>query len=121
MRILNDSFSLRKINPPVALGLFITLGTAFASPAQQPAAAPLDWHDTDRTLSIHADSQDKGKDVSRLRGHVEITYRGMKLTANEVTYNAASGEIVATGHVLFVDPRSHVVADEVHYNLRTEM
>ena len=59
--------------------------------------------------------------MSRLRGHVEVTYRGMKLTADEVTYNEASGEVVATGHVLFIDPRSHIVAAEVHYNVRTEV
>jgi len=121
MRNVNESFSLRKNSARVVVGLLVSVSMAFASPAQQPASAPLDLHNTDRTLSIHADSQDRGKDVSHLRGHVEITYRGMKLTANEVTYNAASGEIAATGHVLFVDPRSHVVADEVHYNLRTEM
>jgi LPS-assembly protein len=44
----------------------------------------------------------------------------MKLTADEVTYNEASGEVVATGHVVFNDPRSHIVADEAHYNVRTE-
>ena len=76
---------------------------------------------SDKTLSIRADSQDRGKDVSRLRGHVEVTYRGMKLTADEVTYNEASGEVVATGHVLFIDARSHIVAGEVHYNVRSEV
>ena len=51
---------------------------------------------------MHADTQERGEDLSRLRGHVQITFRGMKLTADEVTYNEASGEIVATGHVLFL-------------------
>jgi LPS-assembly protein len=51
---------------------------------------------------------------------VEVTYRGMKLTADEVTYDEASEEVVGTGHVLFIDPRSHIAADVVHYNVRTQ-
>jgi LPS-assembly protein len=120
MDIVNDSLSLPKSSARVALALLVALGLTFIASAQQQPSVPLDLRNSDRTLSIHADSQERGKDVSRLRGHVQMTYRGMKLTADEVTYNEASGEIVARGHVLFIDPRSHIVADEVHYNIRTE-
>jgi LPS-assembly protein len=105
----------------VVLGLLAALAMPCVAFAQQPTSVPLNLQNSDRTLSVHADSQERGKDVSRLRGHVEITYRGMKLTADEVTYNEASGEIVATGHVLFIDPKSHIVAREVHYNFRTDV
>ena len=120
MNIVNVSFSLRENSVRVALGFLVALGMALISSAQQRPTVPLDVQNSDRTVSIYADSQERSKDLSRLRGHVQVTYRGMKLTADEVTYNEASGEVVATGHVLFVDPRSHIVADEVHYNIRTE-
>jgi len=120
MDLVNVSFCLRKNSARVAFGLFMALGTASISAAQKQPSPPLDFQNPGRLVSIHADSQERGKDVSRLHGHVQVTYRGMKLTADEVTYHESSGEVVATGHVLFVDPRSHIVADEVHYNIRTE-
>jgi len=120
MNIVNDSFSLRKSSARVALGLLVALGITFTSSAQQQPPVPVNLRNSDRTVSIHADSQETSKSLSRLRGHVQVTYRGMKLTADEVTYNEASGEVVATGHVAFNDPRSHIVADEAHYNIRTE-
>jgi len=120
MNIVNVSLSLRKNSARVASGLLIALGMTFASSAQQQPPVPLNLRNSDRTLSIQADSQETSKGLSRLRGHVQVTYRGMKLTAGEVTYKEASGEVVATGHVVFDDPRSHIVADEAHYNIRTE-
>ena len=120
MNIVNVSFSLRKNSMRVALGVLVALGTALISSGQQQPSGPLDLQNSDKILSIHADSQERSRDLSHLRGHVQVTYRGMKLTADEVTYNEASGEVVATGHVLFTDPRSHIVANEVHYNVRTE-
>ncbi len=117
----NFSFSLRKPSARVVLLLLLASATPWAASAQQPPSASVKAQRSDKTLSIRADSQDRGKDVSRLRGHVEVTYRGMKLTADEVTYNEASGEVVATGHVLFIDARSHIVAGEVHYNVRSEV
>ena len=121
MDIVDLSFSLRKPSARVALVLLAALTIPFVASAQQPSSLPLKLQNSDKTLSIHADSQERGKDVSRLRGHVEVTYRAMKLTADEVTYNEASGEVVATGHVLFTDPSSHIVAGEVHYNVRSEV
>jgi len=104
----------------MAFGLFMALGTTLISAAQKQPAPSLGFQNSDRLVTIQADSQERGKDVSRLHGHVQVTYRSMKLTADEVTYHESSGEVVATGHVLFVDPRSHIVADEGHYNIRTE-
>lgn len=71
-------------------------------------------------LNIRADSQEKDKDSFRLHGHVEVTYQEMKLTADEASYEAASGEIAARGHVTFTEPDAHLEADEAHYNLRTQ-
>jgi LPS-assembly protein len=120
MNFLNVPFSRRKSSAPVPLGLFVALGMALISSAQQQSSVPLELGNPDKILSIRADSQEKAKDIDHLRGHVEVTYRGMKLTADDVTYDEASGEVVGTGHVLFIDARSHIAADEVHYNIRTQ-
>jgi len=120
MNFVNVLSSLGTSSARVALRLFVALGMALMSLAQQPPSIPLELQHSDKVLNIRADSQEKGKAVHRLRGHVEVTYRGMKLTADEVTYDEASGEVAGKGHVLFLDPRSHIAADEVHYNIRTE-
>ena len=120
MNFVNVLSYLRTSSARVAWVVSVALGAASMSSGQQPPAIPLELQKSDKVLTIRADSQEKGKDVHRLRGHVEVTYRGMKLTADQVTYNEGSGEVVGTGHVLFTDPRSHIAADEVHYNIRTE-
>ena len=71
-------------------------------------------------IVIQSDTQQKDKDVFHLRGHVNIVYEGMHLTADEVTFDESSGEMVARGHVVFNDPKSHLAADEVHYNVKTK-
>jgi LPS-assembly protein len=120
MNSVNRPFSRRKSSARVPLELFVALGTALISSAQQQPAVPLELGSPDRIITLRADSQERDKDIDRFRGHVEVTYRGMKLTADEVTYDGASGEVVGMGHVLFIDPRSHIAADEVHYNIRRQ-
>jgi len=120
MNIVYVLFSLRKNSARVALGLLVALGMTLTSPAQEQPPVPANLRNSDRTVSIHADSQEASKDQSRLRGHVRVTYRGMKLTADEVTYNEAAGEVEAMGHLVFDDPQCHLVADKGHYNIRTE-
>ena len=104
----------------VPLRLFVALGMAMMSSAQQQPFIPLEMQNSGKILTIRADSQEKGKDIYRLRGHVEVTYQEMKVTADEMTYDESAGELVGTGHVLFIDPRSHIASDEVHYNIRTQ-
>jgi len=120
MNFVNVSFSRRKSSARVPLGLFVALGMALISSAQQQPPVPLELQNLNTMLRIRADSQEGGKDTYHGRGHVEVVYHGMKLTADEVTYDGASGEVAGTGHVLFIDPRSHIAADEVHYNIRTQ-
>ena len=71
-------------------------------------------------VTIRADSQETDKDTSHLRGHVQVVYKDVRLTADEASYNSASGEVMARGHVIFDDATSHLVADEVHYNIVTQ-
>ena len=120
MNFVNVPFSVRTNIARVPLRLFVALGMAMMSSAQQQPSIPLEMQNSGKILTIRADSQEKGKDIYRLRGHVEVTYQEMKLTADEVTYDESAGELVGTGHVLFIDPRSHIAADEVHYNIRTQ-
>jgi LPS-assembly protein len=68
---------------------------------------------------VRADTQEKVQTTYHLRGHVEVTYREMKLTADEASYEESSGEVVARGHVTFSDPQSLLEADEAHYNVLT--
>jgi LPS-assembly protein len=73
-----------------------------------------------KEVLIRADSEQKDKDVYHLRGHVQIAYEGMRVTADEASYDDTTGDIMARGHVVFDDPKSHLVAEEVHYNIETQ-
>lgn len=86
----------------------------------QQVPLPSELQEAEETLKIQADSQEKDKQFYRLRGHVEVTYQDMKLTADEATYDDSSREIVARGHVTFTDPDTHLEADEAQYNVQTK-
>jgi LPS-assembly protein len=120
MNFVNVPFSRRTSSARVPLGVFVALGMALMSSAQQQPSVPLELRNSGKILTLRADSQEKDKDSYHLRGHVEVTYLQMKLTADELTYDEASGEVAGKGHVLFIDTRSHIAADEVHYNIRTQ-
>ncbi len=100
--------------------LLFTSGLASGSYSQQPCPAPSELPQPVSTLTIRADSQHKVKDMYYLRGHVLITYKDMKLTADRVDFNNATGEIVARGHVVLDDSKGHLEAPEAHYNVNTE-
>ncbi len=70
--------------------------------------------------TVRADSQQKDKDVYRFRGHVQLTYEDVRVTADEASIDYTSGDVIARGHVVFDDPTSHLAAEEVHYNFRTK-
>ena len=88
--------------------------------AQQLPAIPPEFQNKETTVTIRADSQQKIGDAYKLKGHVLINYRDMEVSADNATYDHASGEMVADGHVTFSDPRSHLEADEGHYNFVTQ-
>lgn len=55
-------------------------------PAQRPVAPGTQREaefSTANTVSIRADSQERDKTVYHLRGHVKVTYKEMKVTADE--------------------------------------
>ena len=102
---------------PAALALFLALVSHLHA---QQVPVSLDSKRPGKEVSIRADSQQKDKDTYHLRGHVQIVYEGMKVTADEASLDDASGDVMARGHVVFDDAKSHLVADEVHYNIQTE-
>ena len=71
---------------------------------------------------IRAREQEKKGDLYTLRGDVEIDYAGRTFRADEVTYDRATGEITATGHLIFDGgPHDeHLEASHGEYNVRTE-
>jgi LPS-assembly protein len=71
---------------------------------------------------IQARQQEKSGSVYHLRGEVVIRFRNLVLRGDEVTYDSASGEITAQGH-LVVDggPHDeHIEASHATYNVRRD-
>ncbi len=50
---------------------------------------------------IRADEQEKNQDIYKVRGHVEIRFRTYILHCDEAVYDSTTGQITATGHVVF--------------------
>jgi LPS-assembly protein len=88
--------------------------------AQDSGQAVTDFTTGNRSGSIRADSQQKIKDTYSAIGHVQITYGEIAVTADQATFNSASSDVEARGHVVFTDPEAHLEADYARYNLRTE-
>jgi LPS-assembly protein len=73
-------------------------------------------------VTIRAKEQTKTKNLYTLRGEVEIVYRDYTLRADEVTYDADTGQITASGH-LFAEggPNDErISASHGEYNLKTQ-
>ncbi|MCL5006243.1 MAG: hypothetical protein M1404_06880 [Acidobacteria bacterium] len=86
---------------------------------QQSPFTPRKAGEQTSTVTIHADSQEKNGNIYYLRGHVEVNYVGAAVTADEISYNDVTGEIVAKGHVTYTAPDAYLTADEAHYNVVT--
>ncbi len=73
-------------------------------------------------VTIQALQQEKAGDVYHLRGDVEVRFRRFVLRADDITYNTATGEITATGHVVFDGgPHDeHLEADRASYNVHSD-
>src|SRR5208337_3670940 len=50
---------------------------------------------------IRADEQEKSQDVYKVRGHVEIRFRNNDIHCDQATYDSTTGQITATGHVVY--------------------
>ena len=89
------------------------------SPSKPHLAGP---NEPGEEITIQASQQEKAGDVYRLRGDVEIRFRRFLLRGDDLTYNTVSGDITATGHVVFDGgPHDeHLEADHATYNVRTD-
>ena len=50
---------------------------------------------------IRADEQEKSQDIYKVRGNVEIRFRNNILHCDQATYDSTTGQITATGHVVY--------------------
>src|SRR5271165_2958935 len=68
---------------------------------------------------IRADEQEKIQDIYKVRGHVEIRFRTNILHCDEATYDSTTGQVTATGHVVFDGGthNEHLVATRATYDV----
>jgi LPS-assembly protein len=111
--------SLRPALMPSLLCLFFVFPTV--SLAQQaPCSVPSDPENVQTTLTLRADQYELVKNIFYGRGHVVMTYKDMRVTADRVTYDRSTGDVEARGHVTFDDSRGHLEAEYAHYNVYNE-
>lgn len=103
-----------------ALLLGILFSISWQAQAQQGCLIPPEFRNSQTTLTIHADSQEKVKDIYTLRGHVVMTYQDMRIAADLVSYDDSTGEVRARGHVVFDDSKGHLEADQAQYNVYSD-
>src|SRR5487761_258115 len=97
----------------IPLCLAITASVLFG----QQFEIPSDFQNPFTTVTFRADSQQEVKNLYKLLGHVEVTYRQARLTADQATYNGSTDEFDASGNVSFSDPKAHLEADQGSYNM----
>ncbi|MGH9405827.1 MAG: LPS-assembly protein LptD [Terriglobia bacterium] len=105
----------------VALVSLAVFAIALPLIAQQSCSDPPAFQSPETlTLNTSAASQQWVKGRFTAQGHVVITYRDMRIAADTVTYDDATHELDARGHVVLDDPSAHFEADSAHYNIVTD-
>ena len=68
---------------------------------------------------IRGDEQEKNQDIYKARGHVEIRFRTYILHCDEATYDSTTGQVIATGHVVFDGGphNEHIVGSHATYDV----
>jgi LPS-assembly protein len=107
-----------RLRLPALFSAMLT-GLALNLFGQQSPQIPLELQNKNSTVTTYADSTEKNGDLYELKGHVEVTYADTIVRADDVTYDSATGEIVAKGHVSYTALDAHLEADEAHYNVQT--
>jgi len=107
--------SVAGLDPPE-----LALEQAEQTPA--PPGSPLPSPLPDNQVLLRADEQEKEKNIFKAHGHVQVNYGKYVLRSDYATYDSNSGEITATGHVVFDGgPHDeHLEATHGTYNIRSE-
>ncbi|MGA2966806.1 MAG: LPS assembly protein LptD [Terriglobales bacterium] len=105
--------------PPAAT----TVSSAESAQATAPVRATVPAGQTEEPATIRAVQQEREGAIYHLRGDAEIDYRTYILRADEVTYNADTGDSELEGHVVLDGGPydEHVVASHGTYNIRTQI
>ncbi len=88
----------------------------------EPALPTAPGSQTEEPVTIRAVQQEKDRSIYHLRGESEIDYRTYILRADQITYNADTGDSELEGHVVLDGGPydEHVVASHGTYNIRTQ-
>ncbi len=105
--------------PPAATTFSVAENASATAPVLP--AAPADQ--TEEPVTMRAVQQEKDGSVYHLRGAAEIDYRNYILHADQITYNANTGDSELEGHVVLDGGPydEHVVASHGTYNIRTQI
>ncbi len=109
------------LQEPAALPLISTLDTAGMEAVAPLLAAP-EMTAAGEAVTIQARQQEKQGETYKLHGDVEIHLRGLIFKADDIVYDASSGEVVATGNVtLDGGPHDeHIAGSRAAYNVKNE-
>ena len=90
-----------------------------SGPQEGPERPALNVAPGRNEVLIRADQQEKNQDIYTARGHVEIRFAGNILHCDQATYDSSTGQVTATGHVVFDGGphNEHVVASRATYDV----
>ena len=105
--------------PPAATPVSAAESAAATAPNLPTAPAG----QTEEPVTMRAVQQEKDGSVYHLRGTAEIDYRTYILHADQITYNADTGDSELEGHVVLDGGPydEHIVASHGTYNIRTQI
>ena len=104
----------------VSMALVVCQQLSFTSESRAQVPNTLQSAAANESLDMKADAQDRVGDRYHLRGHVRVVYGGMHLSADEADYDAATGDMTATGNVDFTEnlQNEHIHGRRAEYNLK---
>jgi len=109
--------------PPPAAATVSAPESAAATAPDLPTAPAAPAGQTEEPVTMRAVQQEKDGSVYHLRGAAEIDYRTYILHADQITYNADTGDSELEGHVVLDGGPydEHIVASHGTYNIRTQI
>ncbi|MBF0167156.1 MAG: LPS-assembly protein LptD [Alphaproteobacteria bacterium] len=87
---------------------FLALGVTYPVMGAEKASAPKSAEEEQVFFSADEVNQDKDLGVMTARGHVEVSYQGRVLLADQISYNTRQDIITASGSVSLLEPSGDV-------------